>query len=365
MSTKSLPTIALLLSLSTIVHGDLADNAALRYWQAFSAIPEFTEEQNEALADWRTIPLDDKRVAPTIAASESALAQLRSAAELDACDWGLDMSQGFALPLPHLSKSRELMRMACLRARSHLASGRSDAGLRDLRAAAKLAADTGRPPMLICQLVSIAQQNMIIDCLADHAHRLTEKQRAALVRDLPKLSPWLKLSDGMRAERDIAVPWLRSLANNPAKLMAAMRGEQGGGPDLPDGNEGVKMMRKQIDLLEADYNELIAIADGPLDELSETTERIIERADRESRMLTKMMLPSLTAAGKNLRIGNAKTVMLRAGLLYLNGGNDAAKVIADPHGRGGLTIVAGDALTITSNLKDRNGKPVTLTIQTK
>lgn len=369
MKRHHFPCIALLL-LTPLSHAesDVNANAALRYWQAFSAIPEFSDEQNEALAEWRTIALDDERVTQTIALSKPALEQLHSAAKIDTCDWGLDMSQGFALPLPHLSKSRELMRMACLRARAHLAAGRTDAGLTDLDAAAKLANDTGQPALLICQLVAVAQQSMVRDCLADHAHRLTAAQRTALIARLPELLATPKLSDGLSAERDVAVPWLRDLSNNPAKLMQAIQGGEApdGAPDLPDGNDGVKMMRKQIDFLEEDFNAIIKVADGPLDEIEKVTDTVVARAENESRILTAVVLPAGSAVARNFRIATVQAAMLHTALLILNDQADAAEKIADPYGDGPFAVtVVGDTITLKSKLNDRQGKPVELKVKRK
>lgn len=369
MTRTTLCCLALLLTATASnvrAESDLGANAALRYWQAFAAMPEFNDDQLEAITDWQTVELDNEHAASVIAQSRTAIDALHAAAKLDACDWGLDLSQGFALPLPHVTKSRQLTRIACLSARADLAAGQNDAALRTLRAAAKLATDTGEPALLICQLVAVAGQSMVRDAIADGAHRLTVEQRAALIRDLPKLMPTPKLSDGMRAERDIAVPWLRGLSNNPAKLMAAMQGGDGGGPNLPDDNDGVKMIRKQVDLLESDYNELIAVADGPIDEIDKLTDQIVERAKRESRILTAIALPSLGSAGRVLQDSATKTSQLRAGLLYLDGGQAAADKIADPHGDGPLAIaVNDDSITLTSKLVGRDGQPVTTTIRTK
>ena len=49
---------------------ELAANAALQYWQAFSQIPTLDKDQEKVLAEWSTVALDD----PTIAgASEDEL----------------------------------------------------------------------------------------------------------------------------------------------------------------------------------------------------------------------------------------------------------------------------------------------------
>src|SRR5205823_542107 len=38
--------------------GDLAANAALKYWQAFAHLPPRNDEQQRRIGDWRTTPLD-------------------------------------------------------------------------------------------------------------------------------------------------------------------------------------------------------------------------------------------------------------------------------------------------------------------
>src|SRR5437773_6276044 len=79
---------------------DLAANAALQYWQAFSQMP--ADKEHEKLLDqWQKAPLDDAAVQRLIAGSHQSLLYLQRGAALKACDWGLDYNDGISLLLPH------------------------------------------------------------------------------------------------------------------------------------------------------------------------------------------------------------------------------------------------------------------------
>src|SRR5262249_29711508 len=119
--------VALLLSLSLLrpapvaaqapdPQPDLAANAALQYWLAFSEMPTLDAEQEKLLGDWNKVPFDDAAL-KLIAASEKARMYLHRGAKLRRCDWGLDYGDGMYLLLPYLAKSRDLARLAALHAR--------------------------------------------------------------------------------------------------------------------------------------------------------------------------------------------------------------------------------------------------------
>src|SRR5438128_9269142 len=95
---------------------DLAANAAMQYWQAFSQLPTLDNDQEKLLADWSAAPLD-AAAQKLIDSSKASLLYLRRGESLARCDWCLDYNDGMGLLLPHLGKSRELARFAALHAR--------------------------------------------------------------------------------------------------------------------------------------------------------------------------------------------------------------------------------------------------------
>ena len=110
-------------------NGDLADNAALIYWRAFSELPNLSPEQwkqqSKALTDPCAAPLD--QIVIQIAHSSSwARASLGRASKLRRCAWAIESEAGFDPPLPHLFKAARLADYAVLTAR--LSLSRNDTG---------------------------------------------------------------------------------------------------------------------------------------------------------------------------------------------------------------------------------------------
>src|SRR5262245_539766 len=96
---------------------ELAANAALQYWQAFSQLPTLDKEQEKLLGELQTVSIDDPAVNKLLAASQQSLMFLHRGAQLKKCDWGLDYNDGISMLMPQLSKARELGRLATLDAR--------------------------------------------------------------------------------------------------------------------------------------------------------------------------------------------------------------------------------------------------------
>ena len=184
---------------------DVGDNAALVYWQAFASLGRLSDAEAKMLTKWREAKVDAKATVATLDRHSDTLQLLHKAAASEACDWGLDTSEGFNMLMPHLGKARQLGRLACLRARVRLGEGNADGAVADLRAASGLALHTGRPPMLISQLVQLALQRHVLEVLEDDAHRLAPAQRKALIADLARWLPVPSVVDGLRMEKQLAL----------------------------------------------------------------------------------------------------------------------------------------------------------------
>src|SRR5687767_3471647 len=68
---------------------DLAANAALQYWQAFSFKLELTEDEQKAVDDWKKGPPPAK-VRRLFEENSDALTFLHRAAKVPHCEWGLN-----------------------------------------------------------------------------------------------------------------------------------------------------------------------------------------------------------------------------------------------------------------------------------
>ena len=85
---------------------DLAANAALKYWQAFSTMPKLDEKTQPA--DVASMPLDDKAKA-LVASADYSLEQMHYGAALPRCVWAISLEEdGIRTLLPECPAARNL-----------------------------------------------------------------------------------------------------------------------------------------------------------------------------------------------------------------------------------------------------------------
>src|SRR5437879_11485370 len=104
----------------------LADNAALRYWSAFSAVQDsaITDEQARelnAILDG-TAPYDDSKYKDLLEKNALALEIMVRGSSIPNCDWGLDYGLGDNTPVDYARKALVLGRLNVLYA-FHLFKG--------------------------------------------------------------------------------------------------------------------------------------------------------------------------------------------------------------------------------------------------
>src|SRR5262245_18700224 len=111
---------------------DLSENAALKYWQAFAALPRLTDAQQKKLnAECLTMPLD-AHAREVVTRAASSLRVMHRGAALRRCEWALDLEEGVAARFSHAEAGRVLSSLACLRARLRFADGRNAEAVEDL-----------------------------------------------------------------------------------------------------------------------------------------------------------------------------------------------------------------------------------------
>lgn len=88
------------------------DNAAVLYHRAFMLTEQPSDELDEMLNELRrgNIGLNDQ-IRQYVERNRTAIKYAMDAAQVENCDWGWDISEGFALDMPELAKLRQL---ACL-----------------------------------------------------------------------------------------------------------------------------------------------------------------------------------------------------------------------------------------------------------
>lgn len=185
----------------------LSPNAALVYWQAFALLPDVDAKARSPLDYWKEAKIDDK-TRKLLKQADSALRLLHKAAAMDACDWGVDWSDGPETLLPHLGKARRLAKLAMLRGRVSLADGKTDAALADIAAALRLSRHVGGNGVLIQLLVQFAIEQDALDMLGDHLPKLTAAQKKALAGQFDRLPAGTDLSQAILAEKAGIVDWM-------------------------------------------------------------------------------------------------------------------------------------------------------------
>ncbi len=215
-------TILLPLSASS----DTSPNAALKYWQAFAAIPSFTAvERARLMIDCLTMPLD-AQAREYITQAGYALRMMRRGAAAQRCDWCIGWEdEGLKTLLPHVDAAKLLSSLACLRARVRFEEGHNTEAIEDILAAITLSRHVSQDGSLPSILAAHAIERRISQTLGFYLPSLP----AEVIRNLKQrwecLPPRGSLATGVREEQALEMSWLiRKVkeANNKESLLALL-----------------------------------------------------------------------------------------------------------------------------------------------
>jgi hypothetical protein len=161
-------------------NASLTENAALRYWSAFSEVQDsgITDQQAKelnAILDG-TAPYDDSKYKDLLEKNTLALDIMARATSLPNCDWGLDYGLGHDVPVDYARKALVLGRLNVLYAFHLLKTGNKDGAVRALSAGLRFSHDVGNGGSLFATLIAK-------DLLVNHLRAVTGAIR------LEQLSP--------------------------------------------------------------------------------------------------------------------------------------------------------------------------------
>ena len=136
----------------------LTENAALRYWSAFSEVQDsgITDQQAKelnAILDG-TAPYDDSKYKDLLEKNALALEIMARATSLPNCDWGLDYGLGHDIPVDYARKALVLGRLNVLYAFHLLKTGNKDGAVRALAVGLRFSHDLGNGGSLFATLIA-------------------------------------------------------------------------------------------------------------------------------------------------------------------------------------------------------------------
>jgi hypothetical protein len=348
---------------------DLATNAALQYWMAFSQMPTLDSDQEKHFAAGSPVNFDDPAVQRLIASSHQSLLFLQRGAALERCDWGLEYKDGISLLLPHLSKSRDLARLASLRARQSFEQGHYGAARGDAMSMMTLARHMGRDPIMICLLVRIAIEGMVIDLVAPYVPDLkaSYSQAAAQFDSLPAAAT---LKDTIPVEKKYFAGWIAAkLKDEEARSPGAWRDlwralSTGEGVESPEAIKKVDSISQAIKMVEdilPIYDELERFVVMPNDQFDAQYPAFKQKTKAEF-PLAGLIVPAVDQLRAKEQRHQTRMAMLLAGIAVAEGGPDKLKEIKDPFGSGPFEYRALDKGFELKSKLQFEGQPVTLTI---
>lgn len=157
---SSMILIALLSAGSALAQRNaaLTENAALRYWSAFSEVQDsgITDQQAKELNEILdgTAPYEDSKYKDLLEKNALALEIMARATSLPNCDWGLDYGLGHDVPVEYARKALVLGRLNVLYAFHLLKTGNKDGAVRALAAGLRFSHDVGNGGSLFATLIA-------------------------------------------------------------------------------------------------------------------------------------------------------------------------------------------------------------------
>jgi hypothetical protein len=292
------------------------------------------------------------------------------------CDWGLDFRTGPETLMPHLGESRELARLAVLRARYRFEQGRHRDGVGDVLATMELAKDVGETPVLISILVRYMLELMAIDTLARDLPKMDRPTLDYLAKELERLPVEDSLRRVWPQEGKYFVDWTIERVDRLAK-------ESGGDAnEFAEGmlalaifdKEGADELRRIGVPPPAKLRAMLESLKGLLAEVGKATD--LPPAEQDARLeeiqkpfksdpVMKVFVPEQNKIFHNRRRWQARHAMLDAAVAVQRDGEAALKDKrhADPFGDGKpFTYRKTDGGFELESKLTFEGKPVTLGI---
>jgi hypothetical protein len=354
---------------------DPASNAALKYWQAFSALPKFTDAEQAKIHEYLTSPLDD-HARGIVTRAEYALTMLHQGAAHRRCDWGVSPEEGIYVRFPQAPASRVLAALACLRARIRFEDGQGAQAVDDIVAALTLGRHMSLTGTNIMLLVGFAIEHLAIETLAHDLPRLDAGLIRGLSTRLDALPTGMNTAMAMETEETFFLDWIirkAKGAKDKETLVTALdfiNNEPEGKPHGPVNKarafveecggtpEGLLRLAEET---RASYKRTVKMLSRPLDQFEKEFES--EEAKQSANPVYKIFFPAVVNVRRAQARIEARRALLMTALAVQLDGRDALKDHPDPIVGGPFEYVPiPDGFELRSKFKPRENKSITLTV---
>jgi hypothetical protein len=315
---------------------DLSANAALKYWQAFAALPRLTAAQEKKLDDeCVTMPLD-AHARKLVAEGDYALNMTRLGAAIPGCEWAIGFEEGIGQRLPHAQAARVLCSLSCLRARLRFEAGRDAAAVDDIVAALALGRQVSRDGYLVSILVRYVIEDRMSQTLATHLPVLSTAMLKDLKTRLAALPQGGSTATAARDEEKAGVDWLVRTAKDAERRVKdgedqkAVLASRGGVLDefIEKCGGTLAGVIKNAEQMRPWYAEISEIWDLPLDRFEKERELVATKYAENP--LFKMFTPGITKVRHAQARAEVRRTLLAAAIDIQLSGRDALKNHPDP-----------------------------------
>jgi hypothetical protein len=350
---------------------DLAANAALKYWQAFSTMPKLDEKFQPG--DVETMPLDAK-TKRLIGSADYSLEQMHYGAALPRCVWAISLEEdGIRTLLPECQAARNLTALARLRIRLRFEEGKTVEAVDDAVDALTLGRHVSRDGTLIAVLVGIAIEQGVTDTLAADLPKLDAAALKKLAARLEALPPDYTAADAIRiGEERAGLDWfIRQVKATTDKdklinLLDEMTFSEGVGSkakakafleECGGTAEGVVKYAEQSRSLYAAAAQALTLPPGQFEKAWVALDK--KSADNP---VSKLLFPAVNHVRQSEDRLRTRRALRKAALAILVDGPDAAKPQRDPFGDGPFEYMPFDGgFELRSKFKAQD-KQVSLTV---
>lgn len=332
-------------------------NPGLRYLEAFLLGQNVPRATRDTLLtnDWTGQRLSGKE-GEMLSGYNQEFRLLRAAAQATVpCDWGLDMSEGPELLLPHLAQAKAASQIVQLRAMWDLQNGKQAEARDDLLAVLALARNISRDGTLISVLVQIAMENILISTVAQNYYEFTPETLQQIARGFADAPPRGTVAESINTGERSFVGWFAQKVReardqHPGDEAAALASlhklfdnavGSGDGQNTGFADKVFRAAGGTTDGLERLINELPPLYDHatkvmslPPDQFVQEMKLLTIQIQNSPNPLIAELFPALTKSRSKEFSILGKIEMLHAAVEYKLHGEAGFNAVMDPLGNG-------------------------------